>query len=221
MTPDYSDVLFLAHGYNCVRKDRDGSGGGVCILIIDLFKICDTDRKIVCYGDLNLPNTDWNQYVAPDHLNIEFLQFVNVFGLKQLCLVPTHLAGGILNLIMYNNDGCISNLDGLKQFNSTCDHFGISFSLLCKLCDQGEQSIKNFRAADYTGIFQCLSKTNFDNLFLNVRSPNEMYEIFYTILLSLIELFVPLHSKNRVNREKTWSNDTKKDNKLLLKTLKR
>ena len=205
-----------------VYREPQGTLNNFELLIEDLEKICATKKSIVFCGDFNIKNVTWETpYIAHDPFGIELLQFIFGHDFSQLCLDSTHCSGGILDLVFCNNN-IVRNLSIKEPFSHNCDHNSIFFQIAAshrKESGDGHK-IRDYKSADYVGIFQCLSFTNFDALFEDLNS-DEMYNIFVAVMQNLIDLFVPLVNLKTFSRDKVWKPDTKSAYKDLQKELKR
>ena len=174
----------------------------------------------ILLGDFNLPKINWNTFTAEGNSSEIFLDFCIENGLTQCVNSATHKDGNILDLILCNPTGMshlVSNSVDCP-LSSSCDHnlLSITLSSSISLPNEISWSCPNFKNADYTTINQVLSSYDWSSILDNQQSLQEQYDMFISILQSVITEYVP-HS-TRSNKPK--SNFPKHLRKLLKQKLK-
>lgn len=61
-------------------------------------------------GDFNMPDINWHNLTSNSPTSRQFCDLVFALNLSQLVLNPTHVLGGILDLVITNPPELIENL---------------------------------------------------------------------------------------------------------------
>ena len=147
---------------------------------------------IVIAGDLNLCRANWDSYSTTDKVEQAFLDSFSNFGLEQLINVPTHKLGKMLDLVLTDKPGLISNLS-VSDFELPCysDHFCVSFSINCsfKRIKLPKREVYNYKRANWEALNQDLNCIDWDSKFQG--DIHEDWQIFKRTLFDLMDLHIP------------------------------
>ena len=168
------------------------------LLIKCIDSLYPANRTVVICGDFNLPDVDWlsdNCFKCNDFTCAGIiLSFYYKHGLEQFITEPTR-SSNVLDLVFSNDANCILNVDICDPF-STSDHNTVLFDIVYRdvilTSHSSSQSfLPNFYKADWASIKQYLTNVDFYSLF-NVCDIALICDLFYNILYSCINLYVPL-----------------------------
>ena len=157
-------------------------------------KLPDPAPNIIICGDFNIRNTVWPDGVPSsvstnqDKLLLQSLkELTDEFFLSQYVTTPTHVNGGVLDLVFANNPHMIHSYDSLKPLRTTSDHFVVEVStpLLCEHSDEEEKPT-------FTSAFDSL------NFFSNDIDWESMSSEIKT--LTHTDEFSSLHPNERLDR---------------------
>lgn len=170
----------------------------------DLSLFCKSNHPLIIVGDFNVKNICWINYVAQNQnsFSVEFLSFIFLENLYQWILEPTHTSGAILDLVCSRD----LNLCNVKVDLPFSDHNSILFDVPATAietsCDK--ELVRDYKHADWTGIFKFLSGINFNNIFSGQNS-EEISNTLTGILNFAIDNFVPLIEIKKFRKSKHWS----------------
>ena len=175
--------------------------------------------NVIFCGDFNIPHSTWPSCTpvtgasTDEKTMLESLSVLkNEHFLNQHIDKPTHIAGGVLDLLFCNNDSIIHSYELLKPLQSTSDHFVIEVSAhLCSTSfDEEEKPDRaspfdnlNFHSNDIdweamsTDLQSRLENENLDGL-----HPNERLDALMKILIEVAYKFVPAKKSSRGNHSK-------------------
>ncbi|XP_050516568.1 uncharacterized protein LOC126891435 [Diabrotica virgifera virgifera] len=170
-----------------------------------------SDSLFVLAGDYNLPQAKWGN----DELGLTVTGTEN----ESVSIVANCFSFHNFfqrNEILNNNgvslDLVFSNLESInvtpavdKIFENSLNHTAISFELVCEEnldFMNYEEYFYDFRNGDYFSINNYLASINWEGLFLS-GTADSMVVIFYDIIYSLIEHFVPL-KKYKISTFPSW-----------------
>ena len=100
-----------------------------------LSSLSDPSPNIFFCGDFNIPHVNWSDTMDLKGLStsekamlasLEELQ--KEYFLNQHITNPTHIGGGVLDLLFCNNDAIIHSYETLQPLRSTSDHFVVEIS---------------------------------------------------------------------------------------------
>ena len=116
-------------------------------------------------GDFNCPDVNWSSFTASKYPSRLLCDFVFDNDLCQLVVLPTHIHGNILDLVLVCSPDLISNLHvhtNQPQFPSS-DHFPITFTLHFPILSAIRPSIQSFQyhRGDYEGLQDFLLSFDF------------------------------------------------------------
>ena len=154
------------------------------------FSVC--EHPILCLGDFNYPSIDWLTDQRSDYESAveNWLETIENCGMKQFVREPTR-QNSVLDLIFSNDDKFIQQCKVVAPIG-TSDHNSVLFELTIEHTVEPSVYVKSFGSADFEKIRSYLSNINWMGSFSSVKTLNEMYELFLTILNHTIDIFVPL-----------------------------
>ena len=88
--------------------------------------------RCIFVGDFNCPDINWTSLTGSSTVSNMFCEFVFDCNLSQHVMVPTHVKGNILDLILTSADVNVEHLTIKSSTFCNSDHFVISFVLQCK-----------------------------------------------------------------------------------------
>ena len=205
-----------SYRFTCCYRSPNSSEEYLNRLIECLKMNIDTDKNIFIFGDFNLGNINWENKLVLNNSDPKaetFLNFTITEGLNQKIYQPTHIYGGVLDLLLTNSSNLVNDINITAPFSNS-DHFVIKSNIFIR--DTAKKSkfkrMKLFRKGDYDGFNNFLLNVDWQNLFLSMTSVNEYYELFVKIINDAIEIFVPSKKiKNKLGYKKGFelSNETK------------
>ena len=176
---------------------NDNQFSEISIFMQEIF--CD-DLATLVTGDWNMPDIDWVSNTSPSlHHQADIVGMFSDFGLEQLVLEPTHDKGNILDLVLCNEPNLAYDINVLDHFTTSCDHRMVSFRIHGGSNENlDKQKSRNFRKTNFSELRAFLSNVNWPELLDNFDafSTHKFAEIFYTVLETGVELFVPLDNRN-------------------------
>lgn len=146
----------------------------------------------VIIGDFNLSNISWSNNSASNELERSFLDMFNDLGLSQMIQTPTHEKGRILDILLTNVPGIISNINVLDK-DKVCnsDHFGILFDLKTKIKHKNKKvKLLNYKKANWEGLNTDLKSVKWDR-YLKCSEPEYAWSSFKNILFHFINKHIP------------------------------
>ena len=114
--------------------------------LFDFISVSTNQSEVVLLGDFNCPDVNWSSLTASEYSSRLLCDFVFDNDLCQLVVLPTHIHGNILDLVLVCSPGLISNLHVLTnqpQFPSS-DHYPITFTLHFPILSAIRPSIQFF-----------------------------------------------------------------------------
>ena len=173
-----------------------------------LSSLPDPSPNIFFCGDFNLPHANWcNDEISCGSTSEQAMihkikQLQNDHFLEQFVTSPTHIEGGMLDLVFCNNSAIIHSYETLHPLRSTSDHFVVEVStpLMCAT-DPNENERSpfvsaldnlNFHSNDINWeemaktISELVNLEDFSNL-----TPSEHLERIMQILVDVAYKFVP------------------------------
>ena len=181
-------------------------------LRLSLSTLQDPAPNIIFCGDFNLPHASWtdDSTSAPGNLFECLTEFTNDHFLSQHVTTPTHVNGGVLDLIFSNNKHIIHSYSTLTPLRSTSDHYVVEVNTPLLCVDQGNKEEK----PPFASPFDCLNfhsndidwdaisteiKTLTDNPDLAVPDPNMRLQQLMDILVEVCYKHVPARKSSRKN----------------------
>ena len=149
----------------------------------------------VILGDLNLPDVNWNEGVAPSiHFQDDILGMLSVHGLEQRVFEPTHRQGNILDVVLVNEPYLIDSVFVGAPLTPTCDHNIISCKLSCTVVSKNECRIprKNFAKSNFVALRDFLRHISWSKLMYDTNSytAESFFQIFKDCLHFAFDKFV-------------------------------
>lgn len=166
-------------------------------------KSFDNTRYKLILGDFNLSNITWDETNSPftsSELSNLFLDFINLHDLKQWNNILNNKSK-ILDLILSN----VSVVNVSSDSNGFCSIDPLHPPLEFCVSVMGDKEITlrparpNFFKADYCTIISELNKINWNDRFNGDLSVDEMLDIFYATIDSLIRIHVPISRPKNKN----------------------
>ena len=177
-------------------------------LSASLSSLSDPSPNIFLCGDFNLPHASWwngntlGGTTSEQAMINKMKQMQNEHFLEQFISSPTHVDGGLLDLLFCNNPSIIHSYETLHPLRSTSDHYVVEVRtpILCSLeTTEGERpplvaalDNLNFHSNDIQ--WEEMSKSiteRVDAEDLSDLSPNEHLEVLMKILVDIAYKFVP------------------------------
>jgi hypothetical protein len=162
--------------------------------------LCDVDYSFVLCGDLNLPDLCWQSSSVLSSSNNRvvhdiFLDACLENGLNQYVLEPTQkTANNILDVVLYNNDVSVFNVEVTEPFSAECDHLGVAFNLNFEPSREKKKARKyrNFKKGNYEAINEYLMNVDFAAIIRASDSVDALYRNIIDVQNYCIETWVPL-----------------------------
>ena len=180
-------------------------------------------HKCIIVGDFNFPDIHWSSLTCSSHLSHHLCDFIFDYNLSQHVLVPTHLQGNTLDLVITSPGVSISDLVVSHPAQSIAsDHFIISFVPLCDSpnhCKHKSKYVFDFSKADYDSIRSFLLDTNFS---VCLRSGNIefIWAMIKSFLYHAMCLYIP-KIRLRSQQDPLWFNPSIRHQINCLNTLRR
>ena len=174
--------------------------------------VCKKYNKVVIIGDINLASIkDWENPLPSCRIEESYVDLFNDLGLKCLVNQSTHKGGNILDLLMCNQPGIVSNLSIDPDKICCSDHYSFSFEISRCVSKKKppKKRIFNYRKANWDGLNQELHNINWYDLFQG-KCIYEAWEIFKSKLDISMRKFIPM-SNVRFKRRPPWFDDEIQD----------
>ncbi len=120
--------------------------------LINVLESLLSKREIYIFGDFNFPNISWTNLSSTSHCSSFhiFIDFLSKHNLTQTISTPTHVKGGILDLVITSVPDRIINFKILEPLTLSCDHNIIEVNINLKLKIKLNNNSKfNFYKGDY------------------------------------------------------------------------
>ena len=190
----------LAHPLRCIVIYRPPNStayalNNLCRTLIKL--IAETKHDIVILGDFNFPHCDWSTMTVHgnDAQSTKFMDTCCHLGLKQLVSFPTHLHN-ILDLILVRSVSSVSCVTEIVSGPplSLCDHCCVKFELTKTDIPALPvvQPTRCFQKCNFDAANNLLNAVNWDMLFLNCVTVDEMVSCFMSVINEVIDKTVPM-----------------------------
>ena len=171
--------------------------------------------NVIFCGDFNIPHSSWPLGSATTGASVmekEMLECISALSndhfLNQFITNPTHVCGGVLDLLFCNNDSIIHSYNIVQPLRSTSDHFLVEVNThILSEIDQEEEDkpersspfdCLNFHSNDIDwesmseAISHLVNDANLDNL-----HPNERLSAYMKIFTEVAFKFVPAKKTSR------------------------
>ncbi|XP_003740638.1 uncharacterized protein LOC100906053, partial [Galendromus occidentalis] len=165
------------------------------LLTEEMERLLCTSSSVIIMGDFNCPHIDWSEGgrlaggLPKERI---LLEFCVSNGLKQLVTEITRPASGALIDLVLCTHGMLDCDDVVVVPNPVeSDHLGIMFSFdgVVKGCPVRNEH--DFERADYEAINASLLATNWQQMFQNSETADDMYSILTEYLRFLVDIHVP------------------------------
>ena len=166
-------------------------------------------NRHIILGDFNLSKTNWPEAESSENIESMFIDTFHDLGLHQLVDQPTHEQGKILDLVLTNKPGLISDTMFLNQ-HDVChsDHFGIKFKLNFKVKKTvNKRKVFNYKKANWEGLNRDLNSVKWDH-YLKLNEANLGWEKFKSILFHLCHKHIPTVTVKGDTKPPWFDNDT-------------
>ena len=167
-------------------------------------------NSLIVVGDFNFPRIDWENSHSDISTDRIFLDMFFNLGMEQLIDKPTHIKGNILDLLLTDNSGLISNLNVNKGWHITkSDHFPITFevNLRAKAKPRAKRVIYNFKRANWDCINHDISHTNWEQI-LNYDDIESSWSHFKSALFSITDKYIPKIKLKNANQPPWFDSET-------------
>ena len=150
--------------------------------------------KVVLIGDFNLESiNDWNNSSSSNKIHNLYIETFQDLGFEQFINEPTHIKGNILDLLLTNRPGLLSNIN--VQENGVCfsDHASIFFTLNQNVPRKKptKRKLYNFKKANWVGLNHMLRCINWSNLFYG-KDIHSAWNLFKSKLDQCIRVNIPI-----------------------------
>jgi len=192
-------VAYRPPGYSSIDNTR---------LFSVLDSLADGCARLCVFGDLNLPNFNWDLFAYPDnYLYCTAVDFICNHGLTQLVNEPTR-GSNILDLILCSDLLCCGDVSVLPPIAGS-DHAVVAFSLYISLPQSSPAQANNlarpnFSKADWPGLCNYLSTIDWMSEFMYCISANEYWDRFFDIVSNGIDQFVPNYMPTKHINSPKW-----------------
>ena len=150
-------------------------------------------NSLIVVGDFNFPHIDWVNSHSTLPIDGLFLDMFSNLGMEQLVDKPTHIKGNILDLLLTDNPGLISNINVDKGWHITkSDHFPITFevNLRAKIKPQAKREIYNFKHANWECINSEIVQADWNQILSN-NDIESCWLSFKSVLFPIIDKHIP------------------------------
>ena len=166
---------------------------------------------VLVTGNFNMPLINWTSWTvgSQSSLDAEFLDLVNDSFISQHVNFPTRIREGqapsLLDLVLTNDESFISEITSLPPLGKS-DHVTISFDFQCYLKINGSRNYKyNYGRGDYQSMTSELLNINWTILSAGLDI-NATWSLFHSIMLQLIDKYVPTSLIRPVGPRPMWMN---------------
>ncbi len=155
----------------------------------------------VLAGDFNYRGIDWEANLAVSSLGQDqFLEFVSSVGMSQLVTFNTRNQS-ILDLVFVNEPNLIQCVQ-IGPTVTNCDHLPVvSYLPLTKTLNKSIK-IRKYRSANYRPIIEELEIVNWEDLFASAKNVNEMWDLFLSILVPIVDNHIPQCTISNLHKTK-------------------
>ena len=162
----------------------------------------------ILIGDFNFPDVDW-QNGQSGSKGRDFLDATMEVFLEQHVKEATHSSGNILDLVLCNQEGMITEVMAEGRVGKS-DHDLILFTI----CVDGRRGndkrrTPNYRKADFAVMRKSMADTNWSRE-LNGRDVNDMWVIIRDRIKELMERYVPMKTRKEMMQPPWMDHEVKK-----------
>ena len=150
---------------------------------------------VLIAGDFNFPDICWSSLCGQSPQSDAFCDLIFRHSLVQVVDFPTHLRGGVLDLVLSNSDGLVENVLSFSSKFLRSDHYLLSFTVPSarkRVSEQSKLSYSfNFKKTDLEWLSSFLLDFDFSQIF----SSNDIelvWSLLKGIILHFIKLFTPV-----------------------------
>ena len=162
-------------------------------------------------GDINMPDSDWNELVSTNPIEQQFINTFSDLGLTQLINEPTHVQGNILDYVLSSKPVNISNIvvDSNKLICES-DHFRISFNIMSKVKRKKlpKREISNLKRADWDSLNFDFNQVDWDGVILQDSNTEHAYDNFKSVFSEKCNNRIPKIKIKQANQTPWFDSDT-------------
>ena len=179
----------------------------------------------IIVGDFNLPNICWSTFTGNSSVSTFFCDFIFNWNLTQHILVPTHIEGNILDLVLTSENIQISDLSiNCPSHLINSDHFIISFNLNCgrplSVINKAKYVFDyNNSKADWDGLCSYLLGLDFSGCFQS-NNIEFIWDTVKSIIYEAMCRYIP-KVKLKTYRNPPWFNSSIRHHINCLRTLRK
>ena len=199
VSPSHLEVLTVELSFPCsvivcVVCISPNSSFSYCTEVFQYIETILYHKDVLILGDFNFPDISWSSFNGNSPQSDALCDLVYHHNLLQIGDFPTHLKGGILDLIFTNSEHLVANTTSFSSPFLLSDHFPISFTLSCASRKARVSSTTysfNFKKTDILGLFSFLFDCDF-SLLLASMDIEHVWLYLKNIILHLVTLFCPV-----------------------------
>ena len=156
---------------------------------------------VIIWGDFNI-------HVEKKHekLAVNFLELMETHGFKQLVQTPTHIAGGILDLIFVNDktDSCKVDVFNERSGLQLSDHFTVQLSLPDEPVSQNTKINYTFRSTSHINIPSFSTDLHHELLKLKSTDLNSKVNHFMNSISATVNKHAPIQHRSKLQMPKIF-----------------
>ena len=167
--------------------------------------VCQKYNKLILIGDINLSSIkDWENPNPSCNIEKSYVDLFNDLGLNCLVNEPTHREGNILDVLLCNQPGLVSNLSIDPDKICCSDHYSFTFKISKNVPRKkpAKKKIFNYRKANWDGLNHELHNTDWYIIFQH-KSIYAAWDAFKSKLDIAMRKFIPM-SKVRFKSQPPW-----------------
>ena len=158
-------------------------------------------------GDFNFPDVDWASGTAGSK-GREFYEATTEAFFEQYVTEPTHASGNILDLVLCNRDGMVSEVKTDGRIGKS-DHDMVSFKMHIKKAEELDKRLfYNYSKADFKAMREAIIKTDWEEEWKD-RVVNEIWNSLKNTILNLMAKHIPKKSRKKRNDPKWMDNNVR------------
>jgi hypothetical protein len=166
-------------------------------------KVChEKPGEKLIVGDFNYASVDWTTlHCRPDA--VDFVDLTQDCFLSQLVDKPTR-GDNILDLVLTTNEALVEDVHITEPIGGS-DHNTVTFSMCIQpQVVNWETEYLNYKCADFKSMRSLLSNSDWAKLFED-KHIDQMWNIFYEVLQSAVNRFVPKKRRGKVRKPRWWT----------------
>ena len=159
--------------------------------------------NVVCVGDFNLPDIDWELGWASSQGSRMVLDVVHDMFWQQHVLIPTHIAGNTLDLALSSSGDLLAGASS-EGFLGSSDHVILDMDLVGPKKHDSYEEVPDWGKADFEAIRIAMLGVDWDSEFNN-KSGMDCFKLFQEVLDREVEKAVP-KKRRRQTCKPVWMN---------------